>query len=47
MGGAESLNFSAKASSIQQAGEGRFFLPYFLARRTNFTQTVFAQSAQT
>src|SRR4030095_1026264 len=43
-GGAESLNSSAKASPIQQAGEGRFFLPYFLARRTNFTQTVFARN---
>jgi outer membrane protein assembly complex protein YaeT len=43
-GGAESLNLSAKASSIQQAAEGRFFLPYFLARRTNFTQTVFARN---
>jgi outer membrane protein assembly complex protein YaeT len=43
-GGAESLNFSAKASSIQQAAEGRFFLPYFLARRTSFTQTVFARN---
>ncbi len=43
-GGAESLNFSAKASSIQQAGEGRFFLPYFLARRTSFTQTAFARN---
>ena len=43
-GGAESLNISAKASSIQQAAEGRFFLPYFLARRTSFTQTVFARN---
>jgi outer membrane protein assembly complex protein YaeT len=43
-GGAESLNFSAKASSIQQGGEGRFFLPYFLMRRTSFTQTVFARN---
>jgi outer membrane protein assembly complex protein YaeT len=43
-GGAESLNFSAKASSIQQAAEGRFLLPYFLARRTSFTQTVFARN---
>jgi outer membrane protein assembly complex protein YaeT len=43
-GEAESLNFSAKASSIQQAAEGRFFLPYFLARRTSFTQTVFARN---
>ncbi|MGH8064448.1 MAG: outer membrane protein assembly factor BamA [Candidatus Entotheonellia bacterium] len=43
-GGAEQLNFSARASSIQQAAEGRFFLPYFLARRTSFTQTVFARN---
>src|SRR5919109_4860444 len=43
-GGAESLNLSAKGSSIQQAAEGRFFLPYFLARRTSFTQTVFARN---
>jgi outer membrane protein assembly complex protein YaeT len=43
-GGAEQLNFSAKASSIQQAAEGRFFLPYFLARRTSFTQTAFARN---
>jgi outer membrane protein assembly complex protein YaeT len=43
-GGAEQLNFSAKASSIQQAAEGRFLLPYFLARRTSFTQTVFARN---
>ena len=43
-GGAEQLNFSAKASSIQQAAEGRFILPYFLARHTSFTQTVFARN---
>ena len=43
-GGAEHLNFSAKASSIQQSAEGRFVLPYFLARRTSFTQTVFARN---
>jgi outer membrane protein assembly complex protein YaeT len=43
-GGAESLNLSAKASSIQQAAEGRFFLPYFLTRHTSYTQTVFARN---
>jgi outer membrane protein assembly complex protein YaeT len=43
-GGAESLNLSAKGSSIQQAAEGRFFLPYFLTRRTSFTQTAFARN---
>jgi outer membrane protein assembly complex protein YaeT len=43
-GGAESLNLSAKGSSIQQAAEGRFLLPYFLARHTSFTQTAFARN---
>jgi outer membrane protein assembly complex protein YaeT len=43
-GEAEQLNLSAKASSIQQAGEARFLLPYFLARRTSFTQTAFARN---
>ena len=43
-GGAEQLNLSAKGSSIQQAAEARFFLPYFLTRRTSFTQTAFARN---
>ncbi|HSF33422.1 MAG TPA: outer membrane protein assembly factor BamA [Candidatus Tectomicrobia bacterium] len=43
-GGAEQLSFSAKASSIQQAAEGRFFLPYFLTRRTSFAQTAFVRN---
>jgi outer membrane protein assembly complex protein YaeT len=43
-GGAEQLSFSGKASSIQQAAEARFFLPYFLARRTSFAQTAFARN---
>ena len=43
-GGAEQLNVSAKGSSIQQAGEARFLLPYFLARRTSFAQTAFARN---
>jgi outer membrane protein assembly complex protein YaeT len=43
-GNAEQLNFSAKASSIQQAAEARFFLPYILTRRTSFTQTAFARN---
>jgi outer membrane protein assembly complex protein YaeT len=43
-GHAEQLNLSAKASSIQQAAEARFLLPYFLARRTSFTQTAFARN---
>jgi outer membrane protein assembly complex protein YaeT len=43
-GGAEQLNLSAKGSSLQQAGEARLFLPYFLAQRTSFTQTAFARN---
>jgi outer membrane protein assembly factor BamA len=43
-GGAEQLSVSAKGSSIQQAGEARFLLPYFLAQRTSFTQTAFARN---
>ena len=43
-GGAEQLNVSAKGSSIQQAGEARFLLPYFLAQRTSFAQTAFARN---
>jgi outer membrane protein insertion porin family/translocation and assembly module TamA len=43
-GGAEQLNLSGRASSIQQAAEARFSLPYFLTRRTSFTQTAFARN---
>jgi outer membrane protein assembly complex protein YaeT len=43
-GGAEQLNISGKASSIQQAAEARFLLPYFLTRHTSFTQTAFARN---
>ena len=43
-GGAEQLSVSAKGSSIQQAGEARFLLPYFLAQRTSLTQTAFARN---
>jgi outer membrane protein assembly complex protein YaeT len=43
-GGAESLNLSVKGSSIRQEAEGRFFLPYFLTRRTSFRQTIFARN---
>jgi outer membrane protein assembly complex protein YaeT len=42
--GAEQLRLSGKASSIQQEAEGRFVLPYFLMRRTSFTQTAFARN---
>jgi len=41
---ANQLTFSAKGSSIEQAGEARFSMPYFLARRTGLTQTVFARN---
>lgn len=41
---ANQLTFSAKGSSIEQVGEVRFSMPYFLARRTGLTQTVFARN---
>jgi outer membrane protein assembly complex protein YaeT len=41
---ANQLTFSAKGSSIEQAGEARFSMPYFLARRTGLTQNVFARN---
>jgi outer membrane protein assembly complex protein YaeT len=41
---ADQLALSAKGSSIQQAAEARFTMPYFLARRTSLTQTVFARN---
>jgi outer membrane protein assembly complex protein YaeT len=43
-GGAEQLNVSAKGSSIQQAGEARLLLPYFLVQDTSLTQTAFARN---
>jgi outer membrane protein insertion porin family/translocation and assembly module TamA len=43
-GGAEQLNLSGKASSIQQEAQARFSWPYFLARRTSFTQTAFVRN---
>jgi outer membrane protein insertion porin family len=41
---ANQLRLSAKGSSIQQAAEAGFLMPYFLARRTSFSQTVFARN---
>ena len=41
---ANQLNLSAKGSSIQQAAEASFLMPYFLARRTSFSQTAFARN---
>jgi outer membrane protein insertion porin family/translocation and assembly module TamA len=45
-GGAESLTLSGKASGIEQAFEARLHLPYFLHRRTTFTQTFFIRNEQ-
>jgi outer membrane protein assembly complex protein YaeT len=44
--GAQQLSLLAQASSIVQRGEVRFRLPYFLAERTTFTQTLFARDEQ-
>jgi outer membrane protein assembly complex protein YaeT len=41
---ANQLSLTAKGSSIQQAAEARFLMPYFLTRRTSFSQTVFARN---
>jgi outer membrane protein assembly complex protein YaeT len=41
---ANQLRLSAKGSSIQQAAEAGFLMPYFLARRTSFSQTAFARN---
>src|SRR5215510_11718999 len=40
--GAQQLTLSTRVSSIEQRGEVRLRLPYFLAERTAFTQTLFA-----
>ena len=45
-GGAESLTLLGKASGIEQAFEARLHLPYFLHRRTTFTQTFFIRNEQ-
>jgi translocation and assembly module TamA len=41
---ANQFNLSAKGSSIQQAAEAGFLMPYFLARRTSLSQTVYARN---
>lgn len=41
---ANQFNLSAKGSSIQQAAEASFLMPYFLARRTSLSQTVYARN---
>jgi outer membrane protein assembly complex protein YaeT len=41
---ANQLTFSGKGSSIEQAAEARFTMPYFLARRTGLTQTAFVRN---
>ena len=44
--GAEELTLIAKVTSIEQGFEARLFLPYALARRTSFTQTLFVRNEQ-
>jgi outer membrane protein insertion porin family len=45
-GEAEQLRLRAKVSSIVQGFEARLHFPYFLARRTTFTQTLFVNNEQ-
>jgi outer membrane protein assembly complex protein YaeT len=45
-GGAQQLTLSTRYSSIEQRGEVKLRLPYFLAARTAFTQTLFARNEQ-
>jgi outer membrane protein assembly complex protein YaeT len=44
--GAQQLTLSAQYSSIEQGGELKLRLPYFLAPRTAFTQTLFVRNEQ-
>jgi outer membrane protein assembly complex protein YaeT len=44
--GAQQLTLSARYSAIEQKGEVKLRLPYFLAERTAFTQTLFARNEQ-
>lgn len=46
LGDAEQLQVGVKVSSIVQALEARLHVPYFLAKRTAFTQTVFVRNEQ-
>jgi outer membrane protein assembly complex protein YaeT len=43
-GGAQQLTLLTRYSSIEQKGEVKLRLPYFLAERTAFTQTLFARN---
>lgn len=43
---AEQLRLRAKISSIEQTAEARLHFPYFLARRTTLTQTLFVRNEQ-
>ena len=45
-GDAEQLRLTAKVSSIVQEFKARLHLPYFLAKRTTFTQTLFGRNEQ-
>jgi outer membrane protein assembly complex protein YaeT len=45
-GGAQRLTLTGKISSVEQAFETRLRLPYFLERRTLFTQTFFVHNEQ-
>jgi outer membrane protein assembly complex protein YaeT len=45
-GGAQQLILSTRYSSIEQRGAVTLRLPYFLAARTSFTQTLFARNEQ-
>lgn len=45
-GNAESLTLAGKFGSFVQEGEVRLRLPYFLIRRTSFTQTIFIRNEQ-
>lgn len=44
--GAQQLTLLARVAAIEQKGELKLRLPYFLAPRTSFTQTLFARNEQ-
>jgi outer membrane protein assembly complex protein YaeT len=46
-GGAERLTLAGKLTSVEQSFETRLRLPYFLERRTIFTQTFFVRNEHT
>jgi outer membrane protein insertion porin family/translocation and assembly module TamA len=45
-GNAEQLRLQTKVSSVEQGFEARLHFPYFLARRTTFTQTFFLRNEE-